>query len=73
MASSPRSGGPSSSFKGSPTKRHSPTGSLSPYASPDVKSVTAALGSKSPDAQIKALKKLRFDVELCRCLADQDK
>ena len=69
--SSPRSCGPGSSRKGSPS-RPSSTGT-SPASSPDVKTVAGALGSRSPDAQIRALKRLRLDTELCRCLLDDDR
>lgn len=62
-------GEPSSSLKDSSTE----CASVSPYSSPDLKSLTAALGSKSSDAQIRALKKLKLDVQLCRCLAAEDK
>lgn len=34
--------------------------------------VCQSLCSKSSDEQIWALKKLRFDLELCRCLADEE-
>ena len=69
---------PSSSSGSQPPRlakisKSSSNSSLSSIAGANVESICQALTSKSSEDQIWALKKLRFDLELCRRLVDEDR
>ena len=69
---------PSSSSGSQPPRqaklsKSSSTSSVVFNAGLNADSVCQSLCSKSTEEQIWALKKLRFDVELCRCLVDEER
>lgn len=69
---------PSSSSSSQPPRhskisKSSSTSNIVFNAGLNTDAVTQSLCSKSTDEQIWALKKLRFDLELCRCLANEER
>lgn len=69
----PSSSSSSQAHRHSKISRSSSAANITSNAGLNADAVCTSLCSKSTEEQIRALKKLRFDLELCRCLAAEER